>query len=93
MLAQRVAGTRVVPVFVKGVISKPATQVPFLRVFKDQKDRDWAAATLQILFRRYRDVRVSVNFGPPVFGDLECLISAMTKLITSEQTVFEDFGL
>lgn len=81
LLAQRVPGTVLVPAFVHGVISREATQHPLLRYLKDEKDRDWAAATLQILLPKYRRLKVSVNFGLPVQPCQPALQKEMLQLI------------
>lgn len=81
LLAQRVPGTMLVPAFVQGVISREATQHPLLRYLQDEKDRDWAAATLQILLLKYRNLTVSVKFGVPVQPCQPRLQRAMLQLI------------
>ncbi len=81
LLAQRVPGTVLVPAFVQGVISREATQHPLLRYLQDEKDRDWAAATLQILLPKYRKLRVSVKYGHPVQPCHEKLIEATARLV------------
>jgi hypothetical protein len=81
LLAQRVTGTVLVPAFVQGVISREATQHPLLRYLQDEKDRDWAAATLQILLPKYRRLKVSVKFGHSVLPCHPTLQNAMQKLI------------
>lgn len=81
-LARQVPGTQIVPVFVRGVISAAATRAPFLRYLRQQKDRDWAAATLQILLPRYRRVNVTVNFGQAVCPTQLAIASEMRRLIS-----------
>ncbi|NJM40911.1 MAG: glycerol acyltransferase [Anaerolineae bacterium] len=56
----------VVPVIVRGVISQEALRNPIIRVRRDPKDRNWLAATLQIVVRAYQNVQVRVSFGEPV---------------------------
>jgi len=82
LLAQRVPGTVLVPALVQGVISREATQHPLLRYLQDEKDRDWAAATLQILLPKYRRLKVSVKIGVPVQPCQPRLQKAMLQLIT-----------
>ncbi|MFZ4508841.1 MAG: 1-acyl-sn-glycerol-3-phosphate acyltransferase [Fimbriimonas sp.] len=65
-LAHRVPGTVILPTWVQGVISPLAVRHPILRLYRDRKERDWAAATLQILVNRYRQVAVRVRFGPGI---------------------------
>lgn len=56
----------VLPAAVGGVISASAQRNPAARLFRSQRDRDWAAATLQVLLPAYRDVHTRVAFGPPL---------------------------
>lgn len=56
----------VLPAAVGGVISASAMRNPAARMLPTQKDRDWAAATLQVLLPAYRDVHTRVAFGPPL---------------------------
>ena len=63
ILRRQVQNCILVPAYVKGVISAKAVSNPFLRYLKYEKDRDWAGATLQILFSAYCRVNVSVEFG------------------------------
>ena len=89
MLARRVPGTVILPVFVQGVLSNKATASPLLRHLADSTERDWAAATLQILLPQYRKVSVRVNFGRPFRGGEGSLASMMANLIiqTKGQTI------
>jgi hypothetical protein len=80
-LATKVEGTVLVPALVAGVISGPATNSLLVRRFKNQKDRDWAGATLQILLPWYRHVKVSVDFGRAVSGSSCDLKSTMKHLL------------
>jgi len=82
-LARQVPEAKIVPVFVRGVISSAATRAPFLRYLRQQKDRDWAAATLQILLPMYRKVPVTVKFGQPQPPDLAAIVGEMRRLIAA----------
>jgi 1-acyl-sn-glycerol-3-phosphate acyltransferase len=66
LLARLVPDAMILPVAVGGVISATAMQIPLLQLFKSQRERDWAAATLQVLIPAYRDVDTRVAFGPPL---------------------------
>ena len=66
LFARLVPQLRVVPVIVRGVISQQALRNPIIRVRRTQKDRNWLAATLQIVVRAYQKVDVRVVFGKPV---------------------------
>jgi Acyltransferase len=66
LLARLAPNAMILPAAVGGVISASAMQIPLLQLFKTQKERDWAAATLQVLIPAYRDVHTRVAFGPPL---------------------------
>jgi 1-acyl-sn-glycerol-3-phosphate acyltransferase len=66
LLARLAPQAGILPAAVGGVISASAMRNPAARVFTSQKDRDWAAATLQILLPAYRDVDTRVAFGAPL---------------------------
>jgi 1-acyl-sn-glycerol-3-phosphate acyltransferase len=66
LFARLAPATLVLPAAVGGVISTTAQRNPAARLFRSQRDRDWAAATLQILAPAYRDVHTRVAFGPPI---------------------------
>ena len=56
----------VVPVVVSGVISPAALRNPLVFVRRRQRDREWLAATLQMLTPALRNVTTRVSFGRPV---------------------------
>ncbi len=78
-LKRRMKEATVLPAFVYGVISKRAMKNPLLNSFKDQKEHDWAAATLQILMPSYRRVGIHAAFGRPActFDDLKVQMRCM----------------
>ena len=80
-LKRRVEEATVLPAFVYGVISKIAMKNPLLNSFKDQKEHDWAAATLQILSPIYRRVGIHAAFGRPActFDDLIAQMKCMIQ--------------
>lgn len=63
LLARIVPDAMIVPAAVGGVISASALRNPVLRLFREQRSRDWAGATLQVLIPAYRDVHTRVAFG------------------------------
>jgi hypothetical protein len=65
-LVRAVPQTRVLPIAVSGVISKTAYQHRIARRFTDPKEREWAAATLQVLCWRFRDTQTRVAIGEPM---------------------------
>lgn len=73
--------TRVVPALVMGVTTPETLRHPLTLLHRNPKDKAWLAASLQVMFRRYRHNRVTVRYGPPLrhaqgegdarfFGDL-----------------------
>ena len=89
-LASRVDRCHLIPAFTRGVISDAATRAPFLRYLREQKDRDWAAATLQILLAHYRRVHVTVKFGPPVGACMDELRAEMRVLMDASPSIPRD---
>jgi Acyltransferase len=61
--------TIVLPIAVSGVISRTAYRHRMARRFADPKEREWAAATLQILCRYLRDAQTRVVIGAPIVAD------------------------
>jgi putative hemolysin len=66
LLARAVPGLAIIPAAVGGVISPKALRHPLSRWFDCQTDREWAAATLQVLFARYRDTHTRLVLGAPI---------------------------
>ena len=58
----------VVPVVVSGVISVRALRIPLIRLRRRRRDREWLAATLQMLIPTLRNVNVRVEFGSPIYA-------------------------
>ncbi|HMP40679.1 MAG TPA: 1-acyl-sn-glycerol-3-phosphate acyltransferase [Roseiflexaceae bacterium] len=63
LFARLAPQTIVLPAVVSGVISASAQRNPVIRMLPTQKERDWAAATLQVLLPSYRDTDTKVVFG------------------------------
>lgn len=55
----------VLPVAVGGTISAAALRNPIPRLYRQRRDREWAAATLQVLIPAYRPPVVRVAFAEP----------------------------
>jgi 1-acyl-sn-glycerol-3-phosphate acyltransferase len=58
----------IVPVVVSGVISARALRIPLTHLRRRRRDREWLAATLQMLIPALRDVNVRVEFGRPIYA-------------------------
>jgi hypothetical protein len=54
------------PIVVSGVISRTAQQHRIAKCFADPREREWAAATLQVLCRHLRDTQTRVVIGEPI---------------------------
>lgn len=59
----------IVPAITDGVVAPASLRNPLIRLRRQQRDRDWLAATLQVLVRRYQNVDVRVTFGQPIRAD------------------------
>ncbi len=71
LFARLVGDLTVVPAVVSGVLSPDALRNPLTLVRRRQKDREWLAATIQMLTPALRNVTTKVSFGRPVrAGDL-----------------------
>jgi hypothetical protein len=86
LFVRLVPDTLVLPIVVSGVISKTAQQHRIAKCFADPKEREWAAATLQVLCRRLRDTQTRVVIGetisPGRFGQRAAIHAAMASLLT-----------
>lgn len=67
-LVRGIEGAQVLPLAVSGVISRTALASPLARWIADADEREFAAATLQVLFRRYRDTDTRVLVGEPILA-------------------------
>ena len=70
LFARLTPGLAIVPAVVSGVISPAALRNPLTRLRRRRRDREWLAATLQMLTPALRDVTVRVEFGSPVRAGL-----------------------
>ncbi|HEY1243469.1 MAG TPA: 1-acyl-sn-glycerol-3-phosphate acyltransferase [Hyphomicrobiaceae bacterium] len=85
LLVRLVPETLVLPIAVSGVISSTAHRHRIARCFADPKEREWAAATLQVLCRHLRDTRTRVVIGEPIpsgrFSQRAAICAAMASLL------------
>lgn len=63
MLMRRLDDLRILPVVVGGVLSRAARGHPLVQLYKKPAQRDFLAATLQLMFHIYHDVAVQVKIG------------------------------
>jgi hypothetical protein len=69
LFARLTPGLAVVPVVVSGVISPSALRNPLIHMRRRKRDREWLAATFQLLIPALRNVDVRVDFGRPIHAD------------------------
>jgi 1-acyl-sn-glycerol-3-phosphate acyltransferase len=69
LFARLTSGLVVVPVVVSGVISPSALRNPLIHLRRRRRDREWLAATLQVLLPALRNVNVLVEFGRPIYAE------------------------
>lgn len=79
-------GLTVVPAVVSGVLSPAALRNPLTRLRRHGRDREWLAATLQMLTPTLRDTTVQVRFGEPIRSEAnqkvsDEVISEMKRLL------------
>jgi 1-acyl-sn-glycerol-3-phosphate acyltransferase len=66
LLARLVPDLTIVPAATSGVISANALRHPLSRLYRSAEQREWVAATLQVMLPRYRDTHVTLRFGEPI---------------------------
>ena len=66
LFARLVPDLKVVPAVVSGVLSPSALRNPLILVRRHRRDREWLAATLQMLTPALRNVTTRVVFGRPM---------------------------
>ncbi len=66
LFARLVGDLTVVPAVVSGVLSPAALRNPLTLIRRRQRDRQWLAATIQMLAPVLRNVTTRVSFGRPV---------------------------
>ena len=91
LFARLAPGLAVVPVGVSGVISPRALRVPLTHLRRRRRDREWLAATLQMLTPALRDVDARVDFGRPIYagsrgGIGEAVIEETRRLMENAKT-------
>jgi len=69
LFGRLIRGLAIVPVVVSGVISPSALRNPLIHLRLRKRDREWLAATLQLLIPALRNVDVRVEFGNPIYTE------------------------
>ena len=85
LFARLVPSLTIVPAAVSGVLSPTALRNPLILVRRRARDREWLAATLQMLTPVLRNVTTRVTFGHPVHAEevnvRETVLDEMQHLI------------
>jgi hypothetical protein len=79
LFARLIPGLEVVPVVVSGVISPSALRNPLIHLRRRRRDREWLAATLQMLVPALRNVDARVEFGSPIHAEPGALGDAVIE--------------
>jgi hypothetical protein len=90
LFARLIPGLEIVPVVVSGVISPSALRSPLLHLRRHRRDREWLAATLQVLVPALRNVDARVEFGHPIYAEPgavgEAVIKETRRMIVNRET-------
>jgi hypothetical protein len=90
LFARLIPGLEVVPVVVSGVISPSALRNPLIHLRHRRRDREWLAATLQVLVPALRNVDASVEFGSPIHAEPgavgDAVIEQTRRLMENRET-------
>src|SRR5215203_2911864 len=92
LFARLTPGLTVVPVVVSGVISPSALRNPLIHLRRHKREREWLAATFQLLIPALRNVDAWVDFGRPIHAEQgkpvgEAVIEETRRLMESRETV------
>jgi hypothetical protein len=91
LFARLTPGLEVVPVVVSGVISRSALHNPLIHLRRRRRDREWLAATLQVLVPALRNVDARVEFGRPIHAEPgavgDAVIEEARRLIENREAV------
>ncbi|MDW8214419.1 MAG: hypothetical protein RMJ55_12740, partial [Roseiflexaceae bacterium] len=96
LFARLAPETVVLPVAVGGTISAAALRNPIPRLYRQRRDREWAAATLQVLIPAYRPPVVRVVFAEPFqaaslaeLGDPPDVMRAITRRVADAMRLMQ----
>jgi hypothetical protein len=92
LFARLTPGLAVVPVVVSGVISPSALRNPLIHLRRRRRDREWLAATFQLLIPALRNVNARVDFGRPIYAERcatvgDAVIEETRRLMKGRETV------
>jgi hypothetical protein len=90
LLAKHIPNLTIIPAAVGGVISTRARNTWLARRYSEDSERDWFAATLQLMLPAYRDVHPVVVYGKPVAADD---VQSATRCLTTRRHSQSDTAL
>ncbi len=90
LFARLAPGLAIVPVIVSGVLSPTALRNPLSFLRRRKEDREWLAATLQLLTPGLYDVTVRVEFGRPIRADAEAPVGRV--VLGEARRLIERYG-
>ena len=79
LFARLIPGLEVVPIVVSGVLSPSALRNPLIHLRRLRRDREWLAASLQMLVPALRNVDARVEFGRPIHAEPGALGDAVIE--------------
>lgn len=86
LFARLAPQTRIVAAIVSGVLSPQAQNNSLVKIRRDTKKREFLGATLQILWKPYRNTIVRVAFAPPLLGGDLVAVNPDPVYVTSRVT-------
>ena len=92
LFARLVPDLVVVPVIVSGVISSTALRNPLTFLRRRKEDREWLAATIQMMMPALRNVTTRIAFGRPVHIDESADRSVSRATLGEARRLIEQAG-
>ncbi len=89
MLMRKVPNATLLPVAIRGVVSQKAINHPLTRLYRNPANRDYMAATLQLIAPGRFDFDVHVQYGHPLRGAEATLANAqaqMARMLSASST-------
>ena len=92
LFARLVPDLVVVPVIVSGVVSPTALRNPLTLLRRRKEDREWLAATIQMVVPTLRNVNTRIAFGKPVHVDDSADRSVSRTILGEARRLLEQGG-
>jgi hypothetical protein len=92
LFARLVPDLVVVPVIVSGVLSPTALHNPLTFLRRRKEDREWLAATIQMMVPALRNVTTRIAFGQPVHADDSADRSVSRTILGEARRLIEQGG-